>query len=150
MDDARARPPLGGATAPGRRHGLTGSDSTALATRRRVWLLVALSLLMVAVAAIVPPVAQDPAYHAFADARTVLHVPNFLNVASNLPFLLVGALGLTFLTRDRRTGEREAFVTPGARQPYCLFFTGIALPASAPPTITGGRTPRRSSGTACR
>jgi hypothetical protein len=127
MEDARARPPLAGATVRGRRHGLTGSDSAALVTRRRVWLLVALTLLMVAAAAIVPPVAQDPAYHAFADARTVLGVPNFLNVASNLPFLLVGTLGLAFLTRDRRPGERETFVTLGAQQPYWLFFTGVAL-----------------------
>ena len=95
--------------------------------RRRVWLLLATSLLMVAVAAIVPPISQDPAYHAFADARTVLHVPNFLNVASNLPILLVGALGLAFLSRDRPTGERETVVTPGTRHPYWLFFTGSAL-----------------------
>jgi hypothetical protein len=127
MDDARARPPLDDATVPGHRPRLTGSDPAALATRRRVWLLVALSLLMIAVAASVPPLAQDPAYHAFADARTVLHMPNFLNVTSNLPFVLVGALGLAYLTRDRRTGGHAAFVTPGARQPYWLFFTGITL-----------------------
>jgi hypothetical protein len=40
------------------------------------------------------PIPQDPAYHAFADARTLFGVPNFWNVASNLPFLLVGAAGL--------------------------------------------------------
>jgi hypothetical protein len=106
---------------------MTASGDVTRATRRRVELLVALSLLMVAVAAVVPPVVQDPAYHAFADQRTLLGVPNALNVASNLPFLLVGALGLAFLTRDRRPGAGETFATPGERHPYWLFFTGIAL-----------------------
>lgn len=37
---------------------------------------------------------QDPAYHDFADARRIFGIPNFWNVASNLPFLLVGVAGL--------------------------------------------------------
>jgi hypothetical protein len=40
------------------------------------------------------PIAQDPAYHHFADGRTIPGVPNFLNVTSNVPFLVVGILGL--------------------------------------------------------
>jgi hypothetical protein len=127
MGDARVRPPVGNATVPGGRDGLAGAAPAAAAARRRVWLLVALGLAMVVVATVVPPVAQDPAYHSFADARPILRVPNFLNVASNLPFLLVGALGLAFLSRDRRTGGREAFLTAGERRPYWLFFTGIGL-----------------------
>jgi hypothetical protein len=39
------------------------------------------------------PVVQDPAYHLFADGRTLLAIPNFWNVVSNLPFLVVGAIG---------------------------------------------------------
>ena len=96
-------------------------------SRRRVRLLVALSILMVAVTALVPRVAQDPAYHDFADQRALHRVPNFLNVASNLPFLLIGALGLVFLLRDRRAGGADAFVVPGDRRPYWPFFTGVAL-----------------------
>lgn len=42
----------------------------------------------------VPPIAQDQSYHLFADNRTVLGIPNFWNVASNLPFAAVGILGL--------------------------------------------------------
>jgi hypothetical protein len=37
----------------------------------------------------VPPIRQDPAYHNFADQRTMFGIPNFWNVVSNLPFLLV-------------------------------------------------------------
>jgi Ceramidase len=40
------------------------------------------------------PIPQDPSYHGFADRRAFQGLPNFWNVASNLPFLLVGALGL--------------------------------------------------------
>jgi len=43
---------------------------------------------------LVDPIPQDPAYHGFADARTIFGIPNFWNVASNLPFVLAGALGL--------------------------------------------------------
>jgi hypothetical protein len=82
---------------------------------------------MVAVAALVTPVAQDPAYHHVADQRALDGVPNFLNVASNLPFLLVGALGLTFLARNRHDGRADTFVTPADRRPYWPFFTGVAL-----------------------
>jgi hypothetical protein len=41
-----------------------------------------------------PPIPQSQVYHGFADRRTLLGIPNFWNVVSNLPFILVGALGL--------------------------------------------------------
>jgi hypothetical protein len=41
-----------------------------------------------------PPIPQPQDYHQFADQRTLLGVPNFWNVVSNLPFVLVGAWGL--------------------------------------------------------
>jgi len=43
---------------------------------------------------LLPPIPQDQSYHQFADQRTILGIPNFWNVASNLPFLAVGAAGL--------------------------------------------------------
>jgi hypothetical protein len=42
----------------------------------------------------VPPIAQDESYHAFADSRVILGIPNFWNVVSNIPFALVGIIGL--------------------------------------------------------
>jgi hypothetical protein len=42
----------------------------------------------------VPPIAQDEGYHFFADNRTLWGIPDFWNVASNLPFAIVGMLGL--------------------------------------------------------
>ena len=45
------------------------------------------------------PIPQDPAYHNFTDRRSLLGIPNFGNVASNLPFIGIGALGLILLSR---------------------------------------------------
>jgi hypothetical protein len=41
-----------------------------------------------------PSIAQPEKYHAFADHRTLIGVPDFWNVTSNLPFAVVGILGL--------------------------------------------------------
>jgi Ceramidase len=51
-----------------------------------------------------PPIHQDQNYHAFADQRALLGVPNVWNVVSNLPFIVVGAAGLG---RVRRQVRRE-------------------------------------------
>ncbi len=54
----------------------------------------------------VPPIPQPQDYHHFADRQTMLGIPNFWNVVSNLPFILVGALGL----RVRDLSARIFFV----------------------------------------
>src|SRR6201987_2903758 len=54
-----------------------------------------------AILPLLPPIAQAPTYHQFADQRTLLGIPNFWNVVSNLPFVLVGAVGLWQFGRDR-------------------------------------------------
>lgn len=43
---------------------------------------------------LVPPIPQSQIYHAFADQRTIFGIPHFWNVISNLPFIVVGAMGL--------------------------------------------------------
>jgi len=65
--------------------------------------------------AVLPPIAQDPHYHAFADGRTLHGVPNFWNVISNIPFFLVALYGI------RALRSRTAFVEPGERTltPFC-------------------------------
>ena len=50
-----------------------------------------------------PPLLQDQSYHQFADQRELFGVPNFWNVASNLPFIAVGAIGLAQIRRDATT-----------------------------------------------
>ncbi len=74
-----------------------------------------------------PPIPQDPAYHRFADDRPWLGIPNFQNVASNLPFLAVGLIGLVRLFR-RRVVPHDA---PERSETAAWFFLflGIALTA---------------------
>ncbi len=87
----------------------------------REQLLVALTVAaIVATFLVVPPIAQDPAYHGFADTRTFFGIANFWNVVSNAPFLLVGALGLA------RAGRLPA----GTHRPsYLAFCSGVFLVA---------------------
>ena len=65
--------------------------------------------------ALLPPIPQDPAYHLFADARTILGVPGGLNVLSNLAFAVVALVGLCIV---RERGERWA---------WRVFFVGVGL-----------------------
>jgi hypothetical protein len=65
-----------------------------------VILLGGLGLASAAALAAMSPIVQDQSYHAFADARRLLGIPNFWNVVSNLPFVAVGAAGLAFCRRD--------------------------------------------------
>src|SRR5262249_51695704 len=56
-----------------------------------------------AVLLLLPPILQSQSYHEFADARSVAGVPNFWNVVSNIPFMVVGAVGLMRCRRDAAT-----------------------------------------------
>lgn len=70
------------------------------------------------------PLPQDPAYHQFADTRPWLAISNFWNVWSNLPFLVVGVWGLSFVYRQGRM-----LCLPGLAPAYVVFFSGVALTA---------------------
>jgi hypothetical protein len=64
------------------------------------------------------PFGQDPNYHDFADRRALFGVPNFLDVMSNIPFLLVGMAGMSFCLGHRLLNLRPAWLT---------FFAGVAI-----------------------
>lgn len=91
-------------------------------TWRNGLLLSSGSVLIVA-AFFAEPIAQDPAYHGFVDRRSLFTTPNFLNVISNLPFAIVGALGLLFV---RRHGTA---IVPNTMLAWWVFFIGIFLTA---------------------
>jgi hypothetical protein len=65
-----------------------------MTNRVRLMLAAVFALIASAFLLLSPPIPQDQAYHSFADARTIWGIPNLWNVASNLPFALVGILGL--------------------------------------------------------
>lgn len=62
--------------------------------RGAMYFLGGLAIVSLIGVALLPPIPQDQAYHGFADQRTLLGVPHFWNVVSNLPFILIGAVGL--------------------------------------------------------
>lgn len=75
--------------------------------RSRHAVLLVLSIVAVIATVAHAPIPQDPAYHAFADARPFAGIPNFADVISNLPFLIAGIYGLT-----RKPGtNRAAYIT---------------------------------------
>lgn len=90
-----------------------------------LWLTGLLLLALLVALAVLPPLPQPQVFRGLADDRTWLGIPNFLNVASNLPFLLVGVWGLFFLARQR--DPTGAFAHPLEKWPYAFFFTGVAL-----------------------
>ena len=91
---------------------------------RAIWLILTATLLVVVAFVVSEPIPQDPAYHAFVDTRLLLHIPNCLNVMSNLPFLLVGAWGLGYV--HQHGGE---VCMPQLRAAYVVFFSGVMLTA---------------------
>jgi len=60
----------------------------------RVWAVLAIVLVAIVAIFLLQPIPQSEAYHNFADKRALFGIPNFLNVVSNLLFLVVGALGI--------------------------------------------------------
>ncbi len=54
-----------------------------------------------------PPIVQNPNYHHFADSRHLLGLQNGLNAATNLPFLVLGLIGLR---TSRNWSARAAWI----------------------------------------
>lgn len=78
----------------------------AAASAKRNRPLLAILVLMagsLAVLLLLPRILQNQSYHGFADARSFLGVPNFWNVVSNIPFMVVGVVGLARCRHDVTT-----------------------------------------------
>jgi hypothetical protein len=75
----------------------------------------------VALALLANRIPQDPGYHRFADSRTLLSVPNAMDVLSSAAFAIVGALGLAV------AGASGRFLSPRERWPWLVLFAGVAL-----------------------
>jgi hypothetical protein len=82
--------------------------------------LAALAALALFAIALLPAIPDPPALRVLADDRAVFGVPNFWNVVSNVPLLLVGAWGVLAMRRAR-------FIGPLERWPYVVAFVAVAL-----------------------
>jgi hypothetical protein len=75
------------------------------------------------VAWLLPPMSQPQSYHDFADQRTLWGIPHALNVLSNVPFVLVGLVGLRSLAGTIRFRSRAL----AARAPWFVLFAGVTF-----------------------
>jgi Ceramidase len=102
-----------------------GTTIADLRMTRPQWGVMGLTLLLgIAIGALValPPMAQKAAYHAFHDGRALFGIPNAANVLSNIPFTVVGLLGLRFLA-----GSSDHAVSQPLRPAYLALFVGLVL-----------------------
>jgi len=99
-------------------------SATPISPRTRISVLAVLTAVVAAVSILLPPFAQPQSYHNFADHRGFLGIPNFGDVASNIPFAIVGVWGLTFLASGKAS---SLFVDQRERWPYIIAFLGMAL-----------------------
>lgn len=86
----------------------------------KTYLLVGISVAAFVSMLSISPIRQDPAFHNFADGREIASIPNFMNVISNLPFMLFGITDLWMIKKSRPLGVFEEL-----RMSCALFFVGI-------------------------
>jgi hypothetical protein len=65
------------------------------------------------------PVVQPSHYHEFADQRSWMNIPHFMDVMSNLPFLFVGIWGFAVASRSASSYA--------ARSAWQVFFIAVAF-----------------------
>jgi hypothetical protein len=84
--------------------------------------IAAFTVLCLVAAAFWPAMQQPLSYHDFVDRRAFFGIANFLDVASNVCFVIAGVLGLIVALNPR-----SAFASEVERIPYLIFFTGMLL-----------------------
>jgi hypothetical protein len=85
----------------------------------KMYLWLGLTSIAVILPFLMEAVPQAQSYHHFADERTVMGIPNCWNVLSNLPFVVIGAIGLAAVWQARIHGHY--------RWMYIVLFAGILL-----------------------
>lgn len=99
------------------------TNSSSFIQLHRHRLLTGIVVIAIVAMFFVKPIPQDLSYHLFADNRMLFSVANFWNVVSNLPFILVGIIGLLGF----RKGCSLTGTLPELRMAYITFFIGVFL-----------------------
>jgi len=94
---------------------------------KRQLLLISITLIALVSMFFVAPIAQDLSYHQFADQQTLFSIPHFWNVVSNLPFILVGILGLSVLRKKQTETTFLSGTMTELTMAYFTFFIGVFL-----------------------
>lgn len=77
--------------------------------------------LLFAIWSLLPAIPQGQAYNNFVDNRSFFHIPNTLNVLSNVPFAMVGLWGLFLLSMP----QKVLFIDSRERWPWVGFSIGL-------------------------
>jgi hypothetical protein len=91
--------------------------------------LFAVTAIVATIFVFLPRIPQPQSYHLFADRRSFLGIPNFGDVVSNLPFAVIGLMGIAFVLRSRPNSPFAHFIDSRERWPYLVAFVGILLTA---------------------
>jgi hypothetical protein len=98
--------------------------------RSKTWILLPISAAVAAIVTLsLPKIPQPLSYHNFADHRAWLGIPNFGDVASNLPFTFAGLWGLGFIGTLKPPQYGGHFASSAERWPYVGVFFGLVLTA---------------------
>lgn len=95
--------------------------------RLRLRIMGIFSVVIMLTAAMLPPIPQPMEYHQFADQRMFFGIPNYLNVVSNLPFLVIGVAGLVFILPLPGLRARGGLMNLSERWPYIILFLSVLL-----------------------
>jgi len=82
----------------------------------KIGILLLITIAGIITAFFIQPIAQDTGYHHFADARSLLSIPNCNNVITNIPFLIIGCIGMFFSVKQ---------IALSLRINIFIFFLGI-------------------------
>lgn len=88
-------------------------------------ILIGLLIIAIVALTLTGHIPQNLDYHNFADDRHLLGIKNFQNVISNLPFLLIGVYGLTWMYQQKQ----EHFVSPKEKIFYYIYLIAISFVA---------------------
>jgi len=87
---------------------------------KRQLLLIGIVLALFFAIFFIQPIPQDQDYHQFADQNALFFIPNFWNVISNLPFVVVGIIGLVAILKQKLHGSLTELSSN-----YSIFFIGL-------------------------
>lgn len=87
-------------------------------------LIIATFSAVIIVCFLIDPIAQDLNYHNFSDIKGFSYLPNALNVLSNIPFILVGTIGLIAMNKQ---GKHSLNILSSNKLSYFFLFLGSVL-----------------------
>ena len=94
----------------------------------RGFLLIAVFIVTAVALYLIDPIAQDLAYHKFSDCREFFGIPHFMDVISNIPFILIGFKGIRVARKAYKKQTMALFLMTFILF-VGVFFTGLGSAA---------------------